>query len=104
MQKMKSIRTVLALVAGVAAISANANAQEKPAEAEKAGPPKWVPEAWESGEAPVVPANGPPAWASSLRTVEARRHQIYRKTRTESVAELVKLILMSGVSDDPVDR
>ncbi len=40
----------------------------------------------------------------SLRTVEARRHQIYRKTRTESVAELVKLILMSDVSDDPVDR
>lgn len=31
----------------------------------------------------------------SIRTVEARRHQIFKKTKTDSVAELVKLILMS---------
>lgn len=31
----------------------------------------------------------------SLRTVEARRHQIFKKTKTESIAELVRLILLS---------
>jgi FixJ family two-component response regulator len=31
----------------------------------------------------------------SVRTVEARRHQIFQKTKTDSVAELVRLILMS---------
>lgn len=49
---------VLAFLIGTVAVSANADAQ-KPAQA---GPPAWVIEAWESGDAPVVPANGPPAW------------------------------------------
>ena len=64
MRNPKSINVLLTLafVAGIAVISADVNAQEKPAEAEKAGPPAWVLEAWESGEALVVPANGPPAW------------------------------------------
>jgi FixJ family two-component response regulator len=31
----------------------------------------------------------------SIRTVEARRHHIFKKTGTDSVAELVRLILMS---------
>lgn len=38
--------------------------------------------------------------AVSLRTVEARRHQIFKKTATDSVAELVRLILMTGSDDD----
>jgi len=29
----------------------------------------------------------------SVRTVEARRHQIFKKSRTESVAELVKVVI-----------
>ena len=63
MRNTKSIGALLALavVAGIAAFSVDANAQEKPAETE-AGPPAWVLEAWESGEAPEVPVNGPPAW------------------------------------------
>ncbi|HRX81213.1 MAG: response regulator transcription factor [Planctomycetaceae bacterium] len=36
----------------------------------------------------------------SVRTVEARRHQIFAKTKTESIAELVRLILMSDPTDD----
>lgn len=36
----------------------------------------------------------------SVRTVEARRHQIFKKTRTDSVAELVRLILQSGVKEE----
>ncbi len=36
----------------------------------------------------------------SIRTVEARRHQLFKKTRTDSVAELVKLILQLDVTDD----
>ncbi len=61
MRKTKSIRVLpaLAFVVGTVAISVNAHAQ-KPAQA--GGPPAWVLEAWESGEAPVVPENGPPAW------------------------------------------
>ena len=62
MQKMKSCWIALALVAGISTISAEANAQEKPADAVEVGPPAWVLEAWETGEEPVVPANGPPAW------------------------------------------
>jgi len=33
--------------------------------------------------------------AVSIRTVEARRHQIFKKTATDSIAELVKLILLT---------
>ena len=64
MQKLKfgCVGTVLALVAGIAAISADANAGERPVEAGTSVPPLWVLEALESGEAPVVPKNGPPAW------------------------------------------
>ena len=32
----------------------------------------------------------------SLRTVEARRHNIFKKTSTDSIAELVRMILQSG--------
>ncbi|MCA9119983.1 MAG: response regulator transcription factor [Planctomycetaceae bacterium] len=39
----------------------------------------------------------------SLRTVEARRHQIFKKTKTQSVAELVRLIL-SSETDDMMDE
>jgi len=39
----------------------------------------------------------------SLRTVEARRHQIFKKTKTDSVAELVRLILMPGSDDDSAE-
>ena len=35
----------------------------------------------------------------SVRTVEARRHQIFKKTKTDSIAELVRLILMSEPAD-----
>lgn len=62
MMKRHRIFTVMALAAGFAAISANTNAQERPAEAGPAGPPAWVIAAWENGEAPVAPAMGPPAW------------------------------------------
>jgi FixJ family two-component response regulator len=33
----------------------------------------------------------------SVRTVEARRHQIFRKTKTDSLAQLVRLILQTDV-------
>lgn len=36
----------------------------------------------------------------SVRTVEARRHQIFKKTGTDSIAELVRFILQAGYSDD----
>lgn len=36
----------------------------------------------------------------SIRTVESRRHQIFKKTRTDSVAQLVRLILQSGTPED----
>lgn len=35
----------------------------------------------------------------SIRTVETRRHQIFKKTGTESVAELVRFILQLGAED-----
>lgn len=35
----------------------------------------------------------------SVRTVEARRHQIFKKTNTDSVAELVRVILQSGIGE-----
>lgn len=64
MRNTKSINVLLTLafVAGTAVVSKDANAQERPAQPEAAGPPAWVLEAWESGEAPVAPANGPPSW------------------------------------------
>lgn len=64
MKKTKSIGVLVAMafVAGIAAFSTHANGQEQPAKPEAAGPPEWVLEAWETGEAPVVPAIGPPAW------------------------------------------
>ncbi len=37
----------------------------------------------------------------SLRTVEARRHQIFKKTRTDSIAQLVRVILQAGIQDQP---
>ena len=39
----------------------------------------------------------------SVRTIEARRHQIFKKTKTESIAELVKLILMSEPESDAAE-
>lgn len=64
MKKTKSIGVLVAMafVAGIAAFSTHANGQEQPAKPKAAGPPEWVLEAWETGEAPVVPAIGPPAW------------------------------------------
>jgi len=35
----------------------------------------------------------------SVRTVEARHHQIFKKSRTESVAELVKDVIASNGLD-----
>jgi RNA polymerase sigma factor (sigma-70 family) len=37
----------------------------------------------------------------SVRTVESRRHQIFRKTRASSVAELVRMVLRVDSGDDP---
>lgn len=36
----------------------------------------------------------------SVRTVEARRQQVFKKTSTDSVVELVRMILQSGVKDE----
>lgn len=36
----------------------------------------------------------------SIRTVEARRHHIFKKTRTGSIAQLVRLILQTGNQDE----
>jgi len=35
----------------------------------------------------------------SIRTVEARRHEIFRKTQVDSVAELVRLVIAAGPDD-----
>lgn len=61
MQATKSMRgvLVLAMATGTIGLSGDTIAQEIPA---NAGPPAWVVEAWESGNAPVVPVDGPPAW------------------------------------------
>ena len=37
----------------------------------------------------------------SIRTVESRRHQIFRKTKTDSVAELLRLILQTQTDEAP---
>ena len=80
MRNTKSIGALLALavVAGIAAFSVDANAQEKPAETE-AGPPAWVLEAWESGEAPEVPVNAQMTAQVTVLTgrVIAERIQIF---------------------------
>lgn len=65
MLKTRSMRLlmvglVLALGLGLA-VQAGMNgavADERPGD----GPPDFIRQAWERGEAPVIPENGPPAW------------------------------------------
>lgn len=64
MRRLKSICAlmVLALVACTSGSSVDANAEDHRRQGEQNGPPAWVVEAWETGEAPIVPEAGPPAW------------------------------------------
>ncbi len=39
----------------------------------------------------------------SIRTIEARRHQIFRKTCTNSIAELVRMVVCSGRCEEEED-
>lgn len=52
----------LALVTATIAISSDANGQEREVRPATTGPPAWVLDALESGDAPEPPAYGPPAW------------------------------------------
>lgn len=64
MRRFNSVCALLALSMVTCTIgsSADANADDYGRQGEQDGPPKWVIEAWETGEAVIVPTDGPPAW------------------------------------------